>query len=75
MNIKTLKQQIKNNARWENVTEQKLGGQSCEIPQSRQRLVSDELSIKIEVGYHRSTLKNKELVCALFDLAIDELVR
>ena len=75
MDIKEVKQQIKNNVKFETVNPPQTGGQSCGIVYSKQRLYSEELDLTIETGYHRSQLKNRELLFTLFDLALDDLVR
>lgn len=75
MNIKEIKEQIRNNVKFETVNPPQTGGQSCGIIYSKQRLYSEELDLMIETGYHRSQFKNKELLVTLFDLALDDLVR
>ncbi len=45
------------------------------INHNYQKLTSKEMDITIEVGYSKSSLKNKELAHALFELAIDELLK
>ena len=75
MDIKEVKQQIKNNVKFETVNPPQTGGQSCGIIYFKQRLYSEELDLTIETGYYRSHLKNRELLFTLFDLALDDLVR
>lgn len=75
MDINEVKQQIKNNVKWEVINPHRPGGQSCGMPQLKQKLISEEMDITIEVGYKRSALKNRELAFTLFELALDELVR
>lgn len=75
MDINEVKQHIKNNVKWEVTNPHKLGGQSCGMPRRKQKLISDEMNITIEIGYERSALKNRELAFTLFDIALDELVR
>ncbi len=74
MDITEAKQLIKKNAKFEDCTPVIRGGQSCGIIYSRQRLYSEELDLTIETGYYRSTLKNRELLFTLFDLALDDLI-
>ena len=67
-----IKVQIKKNIKWEDSRPK--GGQHCGIP-CKTTLVSEDMSIKISVGFHRSMLKNKELAHTLFELALDELIK
>ena len=75
MNIDEIKQQIRNAVKFETINPPQTGGQSCGLIHSRQRLYSEELDLTIETGYHRSSLKNRELLFTLFDLALDDLIR
>lgn len=74
MEIQEVKQKIKDNIKFENIIPPKTGGQSCGIMYSPQRLYSEDLDLTIETGYHRSTLKNRELLVKLFELALDDLI-
>jgi hypothetical protein len=51
------------------------GGQSCGVMPSDITLYSEDLEIKITVGYNRSIFKNKELAMTLFELAMDDLIK
>jgi len=73
--MKVAKQWLRDQVKWEVINPEKPGGQSCGIPQYRQVLISEDLAIRIEVGYHRSTIKNRELAMTLFDLAMDDIVK
>ena len=75
MDINEVKQQIKNNVKWDSERPKVTGGQSCGMPAYPVILISEELNIKIIIGYHRSQFKNKELAFTLFELALDELIR
>jgi protein subunit release factor A len=75
MDINEVKQQIKKNVKWDSERTRITGGQSCGMPAYPVILISEEMNMKITMGYHRSQLKNKELAFALFELALDELVR
>jgi len=74
MDINEVKQQIKNNVKWDSERPKTTGGQSCGMPAYPVILISEEMNMKITIGYHRSQLKNKELAFTLFELALDELV-
>ena len=50
------------------------GGQSCGMPPMAQTLISEDTSIMIKVGFHRSALKNRELAMLLFELALEDLI-
>lgn len=64
----------KNIKRYQNIPT-RTGGQSCGMPYYPMVLESPDLEIKIEVGYHRSQLRNWELCQTLFELAMDDLVK
>lgn len=75
MDIKELKETIRKNIKWEVVNPTPLGGQSCGIPQFKQRLCSEELDFKVEIGYMRSAIKNREMCVTLFELYMDEIIK
>lgn len=75
MDINEVKQQIKNNVKWDSERPKVTGGQNCGMPAYPVILISEEMNMKITIGYHRSQLKNKKLAFILFELALDELVR
>jgi hypothetical protein len=75
MDIKEVKQQIRNNVKFESINPPQIGGQSCGMIYSKQRLYSEELDLTIETGHYRSQLKNRNLLFTLFDLALDDLIR
>jgi hypothetical protein len=79
VNIEKTKELIKANIKWENVYPPSQpgpgGGQSCGMPRSRQRGYSEELDLTIELGYHRSALKNREAIYTLFELILDDLIK
>ena len=51
------------------------GGQQCGIERKPIILECEELDLKIELGYHRSDMINKELALVLFDLVLDEVIK
>lgn len=71
--IEEAKQQIRNNIKWS--TDRPLGGQQVGLCRSTVVLFSEDLDIKISIGYYRSSLKNKELAMTLFELTLDEIVK
>lgn len=76
MDLQEIKEQIKANIKWDVERPPVTGGQSvspCRAYPSI--LISEELDLKITVGYHRSQMKNRELAYTLFELALDDLVR
>lgn len=76
MDIKEIKEQLKANVKWDIERPAVTGGQQTGICRTYPSiLISEELDLKITVGYHRSINKNKELAFTLFELALDELVR
>ena len=74
MTKQEIKQQIKNNVKWDSERPKGTGGQSCGVSYYPVILISEEMNIKITIGYHRSQLKNKDLAFTLFELALDELI-
>lgn len=74
MEIKEAKQKIRNNVKIETINPPKISGQSCGIIYSKQRLYSEELDLTIETGYYKSSLKNREILFTLFDLALNDLI-
>ncbi len=57
------------------VRPRQLGGQSCGLIISDIYIRSQETDFYIEVGIHRSQLKNKELAFTLFKLYLDEVIK
>lgn len=74
MDIKEIKEQIRNNLKFETINPPETGGQSCGIIYSKIRLYSEDLDLTIETGHYRSRVKNKELLLKLFDSALDDLI-
>ena len=74
MDINEIKESVKKNVKITNSPIKEKGGQSCGIIFPKQELYSEELDLKIIVGYHKSTIKNRELLIKLFNIALDDLV-
>ncbi len=73
MEKEKIKKLILENVQW--TTENKSNGQCTNMVKSLPVvLISDELNIKITVGYHRQSDKNKELALLLLNKTIDELI-
>ena len=73
--IETIKAEIRKGIkRYQNIPT-KTGGQSCGIPSYPMILESPEMDFKIEIGYHRSQLKNWELCSLMFELYMDDLIK
>lgn len=75
MEISEVKQLIKNNVKWEVINREIPGGQSCGVPWLKQKLISEDLDISIEVGCKRSALQNRELAYEIFEFALDKLIK
>lgn len=76
MDLKEMKEQIKANVKWDTERPAVTGGQQTGFCRAYPSiLISEELDLKITVGYHRSVNKNRELAFTLFELALDDLVR
>lgn len=75
IDINAIKEQIKQNVKFgSKKPDNQYGGQSCGVPSYPIVLTSEELSLEITVGFHRNTLRNKELAYTLFLLVLDDLV-
>ena len=75
MDIKLVKQQIKDNIVWSSKRPAISGGQQCGMPNYPIILTSKELDLEITIGHFRSQLKNREMAYLLFELALDEFVK
>lgn len=69
-----IKEEILKRIRRETPTNNKYGGQSCGLPSNKVILISDELNLRIEIGYNRSQIKNYEDAMLLMELYIDEVM-
>lgn len=61
--------------RWEVPDIKPKGGQHCGPLYNGVVLICDGMDIKIEIGYHRSQLRNKELAFQLFELLMMEVTK
>jgi protein subunit release factor A len=75
MKLDEIKQTVLNNLKKEPINEAPAGGQSCGMPDPRVRIYSEDLNIAIECGYHRSKLKNCDMITKIFEKIIDEEVK
>jgi protein subunit release factor A len=71
--INEIKEALIKDIRWESINPRPSGGQQCGMPVLTQQLNHDELGIKIQVSYYRSSLKNRELAMKMFDVAMDDV--
>lgn len=71
--IEEIKKQIKSNIKWGR-NNLKTGGQTTGVFDPTVVLTSEELDLKIEIGYYNSQMENKELAFTLFCLTLDELI-
>jgi hypothetical protein len=74
MKKENFKKSLMDNIIIENVQPPKSGGQHCGMRYPKQSLYSEDLNLKIELGYHRSQHKNIEILKEIFNLAIDKLI-
>ena len=73
--IKRVKQSIKDAVIFTSINLPSTGGQQVtSSPNPKLRLYSEELDLKIETGYHRSFIKNKELLLKLFEVMLNEVI-
>lgn len=75
MSREEIKQQIRDNVRWESKRPPTTGGQQCGMPVYPVILICDELDLEITVGHYRSQLQNREFAVKLLETALDELVK
>ncbi len=73
--IKEIKHLIRKNVKWGDPDYRGPGGQSVTKPSQAVLLISDEIDFRVEIGFSRSQLKNKEVAYALFELALDEFIK
>ena len=73
--LKEHKEKIKANIKWHKNIPQLKGGQHCGVQFYPLTLKSEELDIEITIGHYKSQFKNKELAFALFELALDDILR
>jgi hypothetical protein len=69
-----LRKKLIDGIRKEAPTDNRYGGQMCGLPSNKVILISDDLGVRIEVGYHRSQIRNYEDAMLLMELYIDEVV-
>lgn len=74
MDIVERKNHFKKLAKWETEIP-KVGGQSCGIQYLKTWLICEEIDFEICIHYHRSQLKNKQIMWALFDLYLDDIIK
>lgn len=67
--------EIRRNVKWDTPRPKNVGGQSCGVMETAVILISEEISFKIEVGWYKSQMANKNIAVQLFELALDEFVR
>jgi len=73
--IENIKESIRKNIIFETISPYDKGGQTVSIVRLNTILISKELDIKIEIGAHRSAIKNRDLAMVLFELAMDEIIK
>ena len=69
-----LRKKLIDGIRKETPTDNRYGGQMCGLPSNKVILISDDLSVRIEVGYNRSQLRNYEDAMLLMELYIDDKI-
>ncbi len=76
VDIEEIKKRIKDNIKWEvPPVKAPMGGQHVSpVRFPPVTLYSEEIDVRITVGYHRSRPENKMLAYTLFTLALDELI-
>lgn len=74
MTKEEIKKTVINNAKIF-ATPQPIGGQQCGVMTRECNLISEDLSLEIKFSYHRSQLKNKEMLKTILELVVDQLIR
>jgi hypothetical protein len=69
-----LRKKLIDGIRKETPNDNRYGGQQCGLPSNKVILISDDLSVRIEVGYNRSQLRNYEDAMLLMELYIDDKI-
>jgi hypothetical protein len=69
-----IKKKLISTLRKESPNDNRYGGQMCGLPSNKVILISDDLNVRIEVGYHRSQIRNYEDARMLMELYIDDVV-
>ena len=74
MTLDETKQEIRDRITWE-FPKHPAGGQHVGITSRAMILISEDLSIRLEIGYHRSQIQNRDTARLLFELLLDEFVK
>ena len=69
-----LRKKLIDGIRKETPNDNRYGGQMCGLPSNKVILISDDLSVRIEVGYNRSQIRNYEDAMLLMELYIDDKI-
>jgi hypothetical protein len=69
-----LRKKLISGIRKETPNDNRYGGQMCGLPSNKVILISDDLSVRIEVGYNRSQIRNYEDAMLLMELYIDDKI-
>lgn len=75
MNRKITKAEILSNIEWEPCSKASPTGQSYTSLIVKEKLISKETEINIEVSHFKSKLKNRALALLIFEYAINELLK
>jgi hypothetical protein len=75
MTNEEVKQKIRENLKMRAIAPESKGGQTVGLMYLKQELRSDDLDITITFGYHRSSLKNRELLLTIFELVLEEIIK
>lgn len=70
-----IKQDVRDNMKWEFPKHPNAGGQHVGITSKTVTLVSEDLSIRLEIGYCRSQIQNRDTAKLLFELLLDEFIK
>jgi len=68
------KEIVLKNIKWEVKDPYERGGQSVGVMPKTVTLISDDLDVKISIGYERSQIRNKETALLIFDLVLEDIL-
>jgi protein subunit release factor B len=74
MKLSEIKQKIRNNIKFSTGRLKTSGGQGIAIGEVDVTLESEDLALKITIGYFRNQLKNKEFAIKLFEIVLYEFI-
>lgn len=75
MTSNEIKEHYRKNIKFEPTFIPPIGGQQCGIIFPPERMICEELDLKIECGYHRDTLANRLEMLAMLETFLDNIIK